>query len=146
VLLIIAFWRCLSVLLLLFGWLLFCCADLGFQLRGCVLLLVGIVGVGAFSVEGGWVMLFLLLPVFFTWACWMLVTIGGKASANCCLREGISILAIKLFFLGHSESSSEHLLGMETMRWIWTNTWSLWGIMTRCRTCWKMRLPRVTRF
>ena len=34
--------------------------------------MVGIVGVGAFSVEGGWVMLFLLLPVFFTWACWML--------------------------------------------------------------------------
>jgi hypothetical protein len=29
--------------------------------------LVGIVGVGAFSVEGGWVMLFLLLPAFFTW-------------------------------------------------------------------------------
>ena len=36
-------------------------------MRQCVLLLVGCVGVGAFSVEGGWVMLFLLLPAFFTW-------------------------------------------------------------------------------
>ena len=49
-------------------------------------------------------------------------TIEGKAFANGCGREGIGILAIKLF-LGHSESSSEHLLGMETMRLTLPKTW-----------------------